>query len=254
MKYLVYFLFAGMFFMGCQNNPEPGSEFKFPFFKDSLPIAEAYASPGQNNVAFNIINAIGKKGDSLVCGKIDRGNFYENRDSKKERKYSGLQIFVDTLVEVSADKMPYISFPSFESDEPVGSNKRIADSLEQLARQHDFRYKGSFYKAMPVFILNSTTTTVSLVGYDLHLFMIQEAIDSTGKWKPIEVMQERGCGNGYGQVDLHPDDVAMTKILKYKGNYKTLLRVKLLNDTCVVYSQPFTGSVNYSQFSRRHEN
>src|SRR5690606_25952649 len=96
-------------------------------------------------------------------------------------------------------------------------------------------------KAMPVFITNNSKDTIFLDYQDLNAFIIQEAMDENGNWKPIEYWQYSWCGNSYDATGLLPNQFIVIKINKYSGNFETLLRVKLLNAKKVYYSNTFKG-------------
>ena len=100
----------------------------------------------------------------------------------------------------------------------------------------------------PVFLYNETTKSKVLWGKDGRLFAIQEAIDSSGRWRPIEGRPNDFCGNGrWGEV-IRPGQFVAFGMTKYSGDYQTRLRVRLLNDEAIYVSQPVPGSINYAQF------
>jgi hypothetical protein len=85
------------------------------------------------------------------------------------------------------------------------------------------------------------------IGYGSQILMIMEAIDSTGKWRPIEKRFGYFCGTGLGLVILPPNEIIVTRAPIFKGDYETKLRLKLDNH----YSNSFDGSIYYRQFERR---
>lgn len=100
----------------------------------------------------------------------------------------------------------------------------------------------------PVYLFNETTKSKVLWGKDGHVFAIQEAIDSSGQWSPIEGRPYDFCGNGrWGEV-IRPGQFAVFGMTKYAGDYDTKIRVRLVNGDATYVSQPIHGKINYAQF------
>jgi len=85
--------------------------------------------------------------------------------------------------------------------------------------------------------------------------LIQEAIDSLGRWKPIEYIDVGGCGNSGHVAKLPPNSYLTGSVLKYTGNFETKLRLKLRYGEHILYSTPFNGKINLEQFEiiERHK-
>ncbi len=83
---------------------------------------------------------------------------------------------------------------------------------------------------------------------DGSLVMIQEAKDSVGNWNPIEYFNYSGCGNSYTHKNILPGTHLKSKIAIYSGDFRTSLRVKILINNTVQYSNEFYGSINNKQF------
>ena len=71
-------------------------------------------------------------------------------------------------------------------------------------------------------------------------------------------MPESFCGHSHHILDLPPNHHWELTVPQYAGAFKTKLRVKLVyktnlesNETAVIYSNEFTGSINPAQFWRR---
>ncbi|MFC6098161.1 hypothetical protein ACFPVY_16030 [Flavobacterium qiangtangense] len=81
---------------------------------------------------------------------------------------------------------------------------------------------------------------------------IQEAKDIDGKWKPIEfTFLYEMCGTGKGfQSALEPKKYVAFSIIKYKGDFKTKIRVKFRNNRHIYYSNEIEGTINRSQFNQ----
>ena len=67
--------------------------------------------------------------------------------------------------------------------------------------------------------------------------------DRNGNWKEIEKYRTEAYGMAWGWKKLYPNEMLVTSVLKYKGNFKTIARLKLDNGQ-VIYSQPYSTSVN----------
>ncbi|MGV3613011.1 MAG: hypothetical protein ACO1N0_18770 [Fluviicola sp.] len=82
---------------------------------------------------------------------------------------------------------------------------------------------------------------------DGKLAAVQQALDSTGNWISLEHFTHSECGNSYSGEGLTKYASYHFKIAKYMGNYPTKLRLKILIDDQVYYSNEFDGSINYEQ-------
>ncbi len=97
-------------------------------------------------------------------------------------------------------------------------------------------------------IVNSTASPIPISLQDWHLFLIQEAKNKQGEWKPIEYWEYSTCGNSYLTETLKPNGFLETKSIAYSGNYETEIRFKWLHNHQVYYTNPIKGAVHTSQF------
>lgn len=97
-----------------------------------------------------------------------------------------------------------------------------------------------------VFVVNTTRDTLN-IGYGTHLPIMLEALDKRGLWKPIEEKYVYFCGTGLGTLFLPPDEIVITYVPIYTGEYRTKLRLRYGR----VVSQTYTGSINLTQFESR---
>jgi hypothetical protein len=109
-----------------------------------------------------------------------------------------------------------------------------------------FENKG--YYCYPIYVVNQTPSMKTFTGKDDHVYAIQEALDSNQVWRPIEARGYEFCGNGSWDLKIHPGEFAVVLIHKYKGNYKTKLRVRLAVNLNTYVSAPFEGTIDYKQF------
>ena len=100
-----------------------------------------------------------------------------------------------------------------------------------------------------IYVFNKTTDSIKISSQDWHLFLIQEAKNQNGEWKPIEYWKYSWCRNSYLSDKLEPNGILKTESKVYKGKFETQIRFKLLNDNKVYYSNSTTGFVNLTQFA-----
>lgn len=101
------------------------------------------------------------------------------------------------------------------------------------------------------YIVNGTEKNLSLQLQDGSLFMIQEAQNNKGEWLPIEHWEYSWCGNSYySWLGLDKKYYAVFPVRIYSGNYKTKIRLKMLDDRTkkIYYSESFEGQINPSYF------
>lgn len=130
-----------------------------------------------------------------------------------------------------------------------GSKMEIRVDTSMIIKNRDFRYdsKYKFSKAYPVIIKNQEIDTVT-ISLNYHIPVVLEAKDSLNDWQPIENVHAYFCGVGVDRVFLPPNEIAVTSVIIYKGDYKTDLRLRLGENL----SKPFKGQINYSQFEMEY--
>jgi hypothetical protein len=106
------------------------------------------------------------------------------------------------------------------------------------------------YKGMPIYILNNSDSNILIRFPKYGLFIFQEALDKTGKWRRIEepFLMPKGYSRPITSRFIKPGQFIVTTVYKYKGSFSTQLRLCLENQKQLFYSEPFRGSINYSQF------
>lgn len=139
---------------------------------------------------------------------------------------------------------------------PKGKNKFTPAKYVPIYRDgaeiNGNKVKRVGYKGMPVYILNNTDSNflVSFPKFGMRIF--QEAQDKQGQWRRIEEsysLPKDVSSDGYHRV-IRPGQYILATVFKYKGDYQTLLRLCLETLGQKLYSQPFSGSINYSQFGK----
>jgi len=68
--------------------------------------------------------------------------------------------------------------------------------------------------------------------------------DEEDNWQTITYPYQRYCGTGLYSHPIFPDDIVITSIPVFKGNYKTKARIKIFD----YYSDEFQIGINNSIF------
>ncbi len=99
-----------------------------------------------------------------------------------------------------------------------------------------------------VSVKNNSEKVIELSVQDDQIFIIQEAIDATGKWKPIEFWQYSTCGNSYHSIEILPKNKIVTETVRYNGDFKTRIRFKLLHKDKEFFSNEVEARIDVEQF------
>jgi len=133
-----------------------------------------------------------------------------------------------------------------------GGDTMSTDGLQLVADYHAImRPAVSYLKAeshYPVYIFNESSRSKFLYGKDTHVFAIQEALDVAGSWRPIEGKSFDFCGNGRWGIKIRPSEYVLFSMRRYSGNFRTKLRIRLVNGSATYVSHPFEGEINFKQF------
>jgi hypothetical protein len=104
-------------------------------------------------------------------------------------------------------------------------------------------------KSYPILIYNNGNENSYIYDSPNGIQMIQEAKDIDGVWKPIEFMFNFPYSIiYYNFYELKPKNYLGTSIIKYHGDFKTKLRVKIKFGKYYYYSNEIVGYINRSQF------
>ncbi|TXF79218.1 hypothetical protein [Chryseobacterium sp.] len=99
-----------------------------------------------------------------------------------------------------------------------------------------------------IYLKNNTEDSLNLSKQDRHLYLIQEAKNKKGEWKPIEYWSNSWCGNSYLSENVESQKIIKTETEKYNGTFETEIRFKFLIYDEVVYSNQLKGKINVTQF------
>jgi hypothetical protein len=99
------------------------------------------------------------------------------------------------------------------------------------------------------YLINTSDSIFNPEKQDLSLMIIQEAKNDSGEWKPIEYWVYSGCDWSYLEtLNLQSGLYVAIPIRKYRGKYKTKIRLKMKNNNSIFYSDEFDGEIEKSQF------
>jgi hypothetical protein len=109
------------------------------------------------------------------------------------------------------------------------------------------------YRGFRLLLINATNSEVAFSASDSRLPIIQEALDSRGRWRPIEYLPESSCGNSYHSVFLPARHYFEFAVPAYTGKQRSRLRFVLQREQrgTPIYSNEFEGSINPRQFSKK---
>ena len=128
------------------------------------------------------------------------------------------------------------------------------EQLQVVPVINDTSPDSSHNTGMTIYLINTSKDTFYYDGVqDGSLIMVQQAKDEPGNWKPIESWCWSSCGNSYEDfLRLDPNTYITAVAPRYKGDFNTELRFVFITYNKAkmnkIYSEPFRGSVNLSQF------
>jgi hypothetical protein len=240
-KLLLFFVVLG--FVSCEKKEEKHA---FPRLADKN---------AKNVISVNSIEMLESNAGLLACNfKHDVGVPYSgsHNDEMTYFAYSPyiilpeyrLIVIIDTSYSFATDGYEYKRLPHWREGDEASLNNYF-EASEKLRN----RYVSSY----PVLIRNEGNETAVLEFTTLKFPIIQEALDNDGKWKPIEFVEPKPvvCNPGVSAHLLFPNNYMATSVIRYKGNFKTKIRVKIQNGRYNYYSNEVTGYINRSQFDHR---
>lgn len=181
---------------------------------------------------------------SSAYDELDKDNYETFVDSKPEQNLQ-LNVVIDTTGNFYSTGLIY------KNVSPKDTPTKYLDMVKEIKG-----FRTQHVKAYPVFVYNNSNNSNYFKNYGNYtnpnskVFpMIQEAKDKNGIWKPIEFSEDiilSPEGNLY--YELLPKNFLVTSIIKYKGDYKTTIRVKIVIGKDIFYSNEINGAINYSQF------
>ena len=117
--------------------------------------------------------------------------------------------------------------PSDNAPRSIGNLKVEKNKFYLWAKPEQSVTFAGKYKGMTLCLINTSSSTRTLAASDSRLFLIQEAKDEHGVWRPIERLPWSGCGNSYHKVFLGTNEFWSFSVPRYDGPFKTKLRFRL---------------------------
>ena len=122
-------------------------------------------------------------------------------------------------------------------------NKGIYLGVNEYDKNSNEYSEKIFYSSFPIFFKNISRDTLDVQSVNGYLFISLEAKDRKGNWKPINE-KPFVCGTGItSKIVLPPNEIIITSMFHYTGNYKTKFRLKFSD----FVSREFDGSINEEQ-------
>ncbi len=106
------------------------------------------------------------------------------------------------------------------------------------------------YRGMLLRLFNWTDEEAAFRAADSNMRIIQEALDSSGRWRPIERAPFTSCGNSHHNVFLPAGHYWELVVPRYTGSMRTRLRF-VIHGSPELISNEFEGSINPGQFSEK---
>jgi hypothetical protein len=130
----------------------------------------------------------------------------------------------------------------------ITSRQGKKDSVTLVALPNEtipFRKSNQGFRLL---LINRTKSQATFSASDSRLPIIQEALDSKGRWRPIEYLPVSFCGNSDHRVFLPSEQYWEFAAPTYSGKQRTRLRF-VLQQEHPIYSNEFEGSINSQQFT-----
>lgn len=104
---------------------------------------------------------------------------------------------------------------------------------------------------MAIKVINNDKKHSYIVDY-CGIPMSREAQDENGNWLPIEYFYE--ISEFFHAIGFKKNHYLPIVFEKTKGDFHTMLRVKVRIGSQTIYSEPYEGSINITQFMRLGNN
>lgn len=255
-NYLLFFVI--IFFFSCKEN------YQYP--RVIIP----------KQVKFVKVNSLTMLHSEFINGLVS--NFYkdtvfhENKIINKKEEYLivknadtilpkyDFRIIVDTTYNIHTTKFVYknAEIPSKADiiidgliDGKIPNQMELNNSAKAIQKfsSQEINQWDQYVECYPLLIYNNEKQN----SYSKKIRLIQEAKDTDGKWKPIEFFKPLPyCVGNNIFFKYSPRSYSSIAIIKYYGNFKTKLRVKVAIGKYFYYSNEFYGAINRSQFDLKY--
>ena len=174
-------------------------------------------------------------------------------------KYSdSIQLFVKNISNFHTQELTYEEL--LPTPPPPPKENDSSYNMDSIFNVYKNRYTSFLkkrnkihYQTSPLYIYNNTNNNVQLLNSIINggLYFIQEAKDQSGNWQPIEYLISRKiCRTVTENLSLKPKHFFVSTVKKYKGEFKTKLRVKFWTGLNIYYSNEYDGEINLSQLNK----
>lgn len=236
--------------------------------KSENDLPRVIVSEQENVIEVNCVNMIEFFNYSFLVANITENINLKDLDNEFIKKYNecvqrinldtilpkyNISVFVDTtyFFPRKGFEYKYIEFPKKVIVDGLIDGKVPTNQESNLTQKEYEKYlnedngSNDYVNCYPLIIYNKSNDSILT-----RFKYIQEAKDINGNWKPIEYYYNfGGCGNPESYYfKLLSKNYMIYPIIKYGGNFKTKLRVKLYNKGNIYYSNEFEGFINQSQF------
>lgn len=147
--------------------------------------------------------------------------------------------------------------PSDNYPKAIGSGMAVpSGTISLIVKPDQGTVFDGKYRGLSVLLVNGTNERKGFPASDSRLYIVQEALDKDGKWKPVEYLPSSWCGNSYHTVFLGPRQYWQFAAARYTGKFKTKLRFRMdwqksQSEKSTIYSNEFSGSINAKQFTHQ---
>lgn len=105
------------------------------------------------------------------------------------------------------------------------------------------------YFAYPV-IIHNLSDTILFLGMGNHLeSIVRQAKNKENVWVDIESPFDYHCGTCLRDLIVDVDEILVAKLTRYKGDFKTVCRLKYQKYNNIVYSNTFVDYIDYRQLT-----
>ena len=260
MKLLKY-IFIVLFFSSCNRKEESKyPRLILPKVKKSIRVN----SNGMLRMFSDYPLAINFNKDTILKKEVDFKSLDKHcvgfKDIDTILPRYNFKIILDTTYLISLNGFLYKSLTPPDEKKIVSSglinnkipnNFQISESAKIVSKYFneisDLSY--DYINCYPLLIYNNDLKP----AYFKEIKMIQQAKDTDGKWKPIEFFQATPtCIVTNTFLKFNPNKYQALGVIKYNGNFKTKLRVKVKINNEIYYSNEFCGIINRSQFNKEY--
>jgi hypothetical protein len=224
-------LFSTCLFIACNSHkPEFQSNDKLTLL-DSLPITEKPIIRAANDFyALYPVYYMGAKQDTIYLGKeISRYEDHRIKIDRNETRWLRDITKVKLTVDTSFKLGHLVNYMHYDTTK----SQMITDSIRT-------------YPAYTI-LLENHSDSLLYVGIYNELNTIMQVKTENGQWIDLEEPISHGCIFAARTMILQPRNILIAKVIRYKGDFLALCRLKFLYYNQSLYSNSFKYSINRSQ-------